>query len=119
MDFREKYKYQIYSYNGSGYISPLSYIDNEGLRNLVSNSIYSHVVTVVETNNLPLISYNIYNTTDYWSLLGVINGNLNPFNILCTSKIKYPSLTDINNYLKLLSPTNNKNLSNINGLVSI
>lgn len=120
MDARTNYKYSLYNSDGASYVSPWNYIDVVALNILRTQSVNNvHVVNINEVNNFPLISYNIYNTIDYWWLLGLVNGKKNTFDIPILTKLMYPSLQDINAYFKALNNLTSTDTSDVNGTVTL
>lgn len=66
----------------------------------VLNPTISYVVTSADAANLPGISFNVYGSRDYWWVIALCNGILDPISGLTPGLVlQLPTLADINAFL--------------------
>ena len=75
----------------------------------------THVVTLEEQKNLPLISYRWYKNINLWWIIGMYNGIADIWlEILPGTELKIPSLTSVENYFQRIKQNNTNASSNTN-----
>ncbi len=56
---------------------------------------FGHVEVTSEVQDLPLLSFQIYGTSDYWWVLMMYNEFMSPEEVVSGVRLKYPALGDL------------------------